>query len=222
MTSIKVFPVQNVDPHLLTRSPFNPNEVDPVNLAKLKASVEHLGFFNSVKVRELDDGTLEILGGEHRAKIAIALGMETVPCTMLGNISDKMAHEIMLADNSRYGQEDHDKMAILLDGIGDLEEVLSLLPYDESELNAYFSHDMGDLDMGELDELDEAPIDLSTALTKSTQTHKVLRFKVAVEDADRINDYLFKIQQEQGFTSSDQLTNSGDALSWVMTNLTSS
>ncbi len=219
MIKIKTFPVQQIDPARLTRSRFNPNEVDPINLEKLRTSVERLGFFDSIKVRELEDGSLEILGGEHRAKIAIALGMDSVPCTMLGRIDDKTAHEIMLADNHRYGQDDPEKLSLLIDEIGDLGELVSLLPLDESEMAGFFGQDMGDDALGELDGFDSDSDKITDVLPKNAPTHKILRFKIAIEDADRIGDLLFKIQTEQGFTDSDQLTNAGDALTWLLTNL---
>lgn len=217
MTQVKTFPVRQIDPRRLIPNGFNPNHVDPVNLEKLQNSINKLGFFDPLKVRELPDGSLQIIGGEHRAKVAVVLGMTEVPCVMLGQISEREAREIMLADNARYGQEDHDELMSVLRDIGTPDEIMALLPFEESELANFFAHETGDFDdLDSLDDLDDAPVDLSKALSKPTKTHQILRFKVALEDADKLTDLLFKVQQEQGFTGSDQLTNAGDALLWLL------
>lgn len=205
-----------IAPELLRKNPWNPNTVDPINQEKIVESIRTEGFFKPILVRELESGELEILGGEHRAEAAISLGMREVPILNMGRISDRKAKRVGLLDNGRYGEDDPVKMAELLgDGdLGSAEEIISILAIDETELLSYFEHSSVNFDDLEDDidtsEPDEIPLDLPGK--PSVKTHQILRFKVPVEDAERITDMISKIRAEQGFTAGDELTNAGDAL----------
>lgn len=219
MSQHRIYPQIEVDPRDLKPNPWNPNEVDPINREKIRNSLQREGFFRPVLVRTLADGTLEIIGGAHRIQEAIALGFSKVPAINLGEIEDARAKRITLLDNGRYGEDNHDKMVQLLsDGIGTAEELLSILPIDEAELAGYFEHDL-DVNLEQLenelsDELD-GEIDLNIP-TKPTKTHEILRFRVSIDDAERVREAIKSIQSDQGFTESDQLTNAGDALVWLI------
>lgn len=223
MSQPSIYPQIEVDPRELKPNPWNPNEVDPVNREKIRNSLQQEGFFRPVLVRTLSDGTHEIIGGAHRVEESISLGFETVPAVNLGEIDDARAKRITLLDNGRYGEDNHDKMAALLaDDIGTTDELLALLPIDESELAGYFDHDL-DQELADLDQLDgefdDDDLDLDIK-GKPTKTHEMLRFKVGIEDAERIREVIKGIQQEQGFTESDQNTNAGDALVWLVNDKT--
>ncbi|MEZ6841329.1 ParB/RepB/Spo0J family partition protein [Acinetobacter baumannii] len=62
--------------------------------------------FKPIVVRQLDNGTLQIIGGEHRALVAKQMKVDKVPAFNLGKISDVEAKEIGLLDNGRYGSDD--------------------------------------------------------------------------------------------------------------------
>lgn len=222
MVNRVIYPQLEVDPRELKPNPWNPNVVDPINREKIRNSLRKEGFFKPALVRTLHNGVLQIIGGAHRIEEAIALGFETVPVTNLGEIDDARAKRLTLLDNSRYGEDDHERMIKLLtDGIGSSEELLSILPIDEAELAGYFDHDLEDA-MRDLDELthddlgdgEDDEIDLQIQ-TKPSKTHEILRFKVSIEDANRLREVIKSITTEQGFTESDSLTNAGDALVWL-------
>jgi ParB-like chromosome segregation protein Spo0J len=204
-------------PESLQANPWNPNEVDPINQEKIVNSLRKEGFFKPILVRELADGTLEILGGEHRRDAAIELGEETVPVLNLGQVDDAKAKRMTLLDNGQYGENNFDKMVALFEngGMGTMDEIMSIMPFDESEVENYFSHDTLDADLAALDNMDEddgddTPLNLSPA--PIAKTSQVLRFKVNVIDAEWLTDLVKKTQAEQGYTQSDDLTNAGDAL----------
>lgn len=208
--------LEYLEPSRLVENPWNPNVVDPINLDKLEQSMTRLGTFKPVIVRELPDGTLQILGGAHRAQIARKKGIQ-VPVLNLGTIDDARAKAITLADNAQYGDIDSERMAALLTDIGiDAADLLSMLPIDEAELTSYFEHDTPDFDdLGnDLDAGEEIDLQIDA---KPTRTHTILRFKVPVEDAAAITECLNRIQREQGFDQADSLTNAGDALVWLVT-----
>lgn len=205
----------SADPKTLKPNPWNTNVVSPENELKIEESIKRFGVFKPIIVRETTPGVLEILGGEHRARVAARLGLKTVPVMNLGFIDTKTAQEIGLVDNGRYGEDDSLQLAELLKGLGDLGELEQYLPYTTSDLNSIFSSSsiaLDDLDLPE-DEDDSIPTLPTKALV---QTHQLLRFKVPVEDAERITAYIERVMKEQGFMDDDSYANAGNALVFAL------
>lgn len=207
----------------LESNPWNPNVVDPINQDKLEASIRHDGLQKAILVRTLPSGKKQILDGQHRVLAATALGFKHLPCVDLGEITEGEAKKQTLIGNSRYGDDDPLLMANLLsdDSMGSAELLLSTLPFDEHTLTSYFEH--GGLDMGDLDDLenvdDSDDLNLEMPPTSHTKTHQIMRFKVPLDDGMKISDLITKTKHEQGFTESDELTNAGDALVFILSNL---
>ena len=76
---------------LLRPNPWNTNTVGAANFEKLKTSIDRLGFFKPVLVREVAGGFYEILGGEHRWRAAVEQGRETIAINSVGKIDDVLA-----------------------------------------------------------------------------------------------------------------------------------
>jgi hypothetical protein len=53
-------------------------------------------------------------------------------------------------------------------------------------------------------------------LAKTPRTHTIMRFKVALADAERITERIVAVKHEHGLTTSDDLTNAGDALVQIL------
>lgn len=197
-------------PASLVPNPWNTNVVSPDNEAKLEESIRRFGMFKPVVVRELDDGSLQIIGGEHRASAAQRMGIKMIPVVNLGRIDDHRAKEISLVDNGRYGADDTLQLAELLEGLGKVDELASFMPYSETDFASIFSSVNIALDDLDLDDAEEtAP---SLPKEKPIQTHVVMRFKVPVDDQSWIVDLIEKTMKCQKFTDEDSLTNAGDAL----------
>jgi ParB-like chromosome segregation protein Spo0J len=203
-----------LSPDSLVPNPWNTNVVSPDNEAKLEESIKRFGMFKPVVVRELADGTLQIIGGEHRAGAAKRMGLKAIPVVNLGRIDDNKAKEISLVDNGRYGADDTLQLAELLEGLGNADELASFMPYSETDLASIFSSvniALDDLDLPDLDE--EKPV---LPKEKPIQTHAVMRFKVPVDDQGWIVDLIEKTMKSQKFTEEDSLTNAGDALVFLL------
>lgn len=197
----------------LQANPWNPNHVDPESQAKIVASLERNGWVRPVIVRTLDDGALQILGGEHRVDAARELGWK-VPIVNLGKIDEARAKEIGLIDNARYGSDDAIELAELLQQLGNTDELTSFLPYTDADLTQIFSS----VDIA-LDDLDTDPEDEEEPKSKESKppkTHTMMRYKVPVEDAESVSEVLQRVMKDQGFTASDSLTNAGDALTYLV------
>jgi ParB-like chromosome segregation protein Spo0J len=204
-----------VDPKKLIKNPWNTNMVDPENQKKLDNSVKRFGMFKPLICRELADGSLQILGGEHRAESAVRLGYKEVTIINLGRISDEKAKEISLVDNGRYGTDDTLQLAELLKELGEIEDISSYMPYSDSDLDSIFASSSISLDDLELPDSDELPL---MDMTSKVQSHQIMRFKVPMEDAPAIQVVIESIMKSQGFTDDDSLMNAGNALVYLVTN----
>ena len=212
MSKEKVF---EVHPDLLRPNSWNSNYVSPENEAKLSASIDRFdGLFKPILVREVAgvEG-YEILGGEHRWIVAKSKKLTLVPIWNLGEIDDKKAKEISLADNARYGADDALALAELLKDLTvDGDDLQDYLPYSDVDLHAIFSSDIA-LDELSLDEIDDEPKEtVEEPVARPVKTHTVMRFKIVNEDAERLTAALVKTQVKFGYTTSDHMTNAGDAL----------
>lgn len=208
-----------LDPRTLRPNPWNTNIVPPENEAKLDEAIRRLGMFKPVVVRQLADGSYEILGGEHRSASSIRVGLESIPVMNLGRIDDKLAKEISLADNSRYGTDDVLSLAGLLEELGTADDLASFLPYTDVDLKSIFASSDIALDDLEFEEKDDDELDVSEPkLPKAPKTHTIMRFKVPVGDAQRISELVTQTQRDHDLTGSDELTNAGDALVHLLLN----
>jgi ParB-like chromosome segregation protein Spo0J len=207
-----------VDPRTIAPNSWNTNVVSHENEQKLRASIERNGMFKPVLVRELDDGTLQSLGGWHRTEQAIELGLTEVPAIILVGISDERAKEISLADNARYGIDDTLKLSELLGDL-DTSAIESILPWsagDIAALTASLAVDVENLDLDEPVIPDQDQDDDTPAPTKAPKTHQVLRFRCSIADAARISAKVKAIMAAEGFNTEDDLTNAGDALAFLL------
>lgn len=210
------------DPRALKENPWNPNHVDAINEEKLANSIDEFGMFRPIICRQLEDGSLEILGGQHRNRVAMMRGIDSVPVLNLGAMDDNKAKKIGLVDNGRYGEDNLEELAKVFADLGSPEDIVNIMPIDLAEFENIFVKDedmdldyddlMNDGDESHAEESAQAELDINT----SVRTHQVMRFKVAVDDAPHIESFLRRIQREQGFIESDSLTNAGDALVFAL------
>jgi ParB-like chromosome segregation protein Spo0J len=200
----------SVDPKALHKNPWNTNVVSPENEAKLDASLKRLGVFKPILCRELPNGALQIIGGEHRVDSAIRLGLTEVPVVNLGKISEERAKEVMLVDNGRYGDDDALRLAELLSELGSVGEISSFMPYSDADLTAIFASTSIELDDLDIPDNEELPPTLPSE--KPMQTHQIMRFKVPIEDVATITAVIERVMRTQKYTDDDSLTNAGHAL----------
>lgn len=210
---------QKVDPRTLAFSPWNVNVVSPENMKKLRASIERFGVFRPVVARELDDGTLQIIAGEHTVRTVLDLGWPEMDVYNLGRISEARAKEISVVDNQHYGVEDAFGLGNLLK---DFEvDAGSILPFTETELEQLYQSTKIDFDALEIPEdsaFSDERAEEENRADRPTATHQVMRFKVPLADAEKVERAIDRVMKREGFTGSDSLTNAGDALVWLVTN----
>lgn len=210
-----------IDPRALKPNPWNTNRVSPDNMVKLKRSIEELGFASAVVARRLDDGTLQILGGHHRAEAAIEMGMKEVPVLILDGVDDAKAKKIGLVDNARYGVDDTISLAKLYEEIGvDSNALAEFLPFTEADFEIVrrsVEIDLDDLEFTVDEDEEDEPLDENDRPQKAPKTHDVLRFRVSIADAERIRQLIEKTVKKNGLADEvDELTAAGDALALLL------
>lgn len=206
------------DPRSLVKNSWNPNKMSPEAESKLRNSIQKNGHVKPIIVRELEDGTLEIVGGEHRVDVSIDLGLESIPVVNLGKISDEAAKKALLIDNSRYGEDDAASLSALLEDIGTADELAEWTTYTSDDLTVLLGSSASD-DLTYLDELsglDDEDDDLPAASVPEVQTHQTMKFKVPAEDAHTIKDVIDSITKVQKLEDSDSAVRAGDALLWLI------
>ena len=201
--------IQMLSADALTPNKWNPNAVGPENMEKLKASLENNSFFKPVLVRELDDGVLEIIGGEHRVTAAQELGIE-VPVLNLGKLDDVMAKKLTLMDNDGYGENDSTLLARVLQ---DLEagnvDIISEMTYTEDSLNDLLdlTTKTGDM-LDSLDGLDDLDLDTPDTSPKpepdeEVTTFKSIKVKVDISVSEHIDDLMLEAFERYHIEDSD-------------------
>lgn len=209
-----------VDPKSLRPNPWNSNHVDPKNMGKLRRSIEELDFVTAVVVRELSDGTLQILGGQHRTEVAIDMGLKEIPILNLGKIDTIKAKKIGLIDNSRYGTDDSLQLATILEELKiDTPDLTSFLPVNDEDLQLIMRAVEIDLDHLEIAPAteEEDPYTPEERVERPTKTHDMLTFRVAVRDAEAIRILLEKTIKREGLDDgSDEKTVAGAALAFLL------
>lgn len=202
--------IEYLPPGELSPNPWNSNRVDIEMQARLRASLKEFGFVKPIIARRVNTET-QILGGEHRVAIAVEMGVEKVPVIVLEGITDKKAKALGLADNGRYGQDDALKLSEILSDIG--QDMLDLLPFDEKDLAGIFSVTSMDLDDLGFDDEEKIPELPSADAPRASITHELMRFKVPIEDRDRVEKFIQKIIKSNGFSAeSDSMVAAGMAL----------
>ena len=133
---------QTFDPALpidqIRPNPNNPNEGDQ---ATLEESIETLGFFGAILVRQVDEWEFELIGGEHRVRDRKARGIPTIPALIVHDVDDEHALKMLLSDNevTRRGQNNVAKLNKVLRslentrGTGFPADVLAQLEAHEHE-----------------------------------------------------------------------------------------
>lgn len=207
-------------PGTLLPNPWNSNHLTAEAERQLEESLTRFGLFKPVIVREIEEAgeiLLQIIGGEHRAAAADRKGMKSIPIVNLGRIDDATAKEIGLVDNARYGADDAAELSRMLKEMGEISELSTFMPFTDEDAASIFAAGSINLDELKLDDEydlkdDKTPEIEEPRAPKTARTHTVMRFKVALADAERIAELLARVKKDNGYTASDDLTNAGDAL----------
>lgn len=199
--------IKMLDAEELTPNSWNPNSVGVENMEKLKTSVQNNGFFKPVLYRLLENGTREIIGGEHRILAAGELGLK-VPTISLGTISDAMAKKLTLMDNDSYGENDTSLIAKVLKDIeADGMSITDDMTYSEDELSELLNLTV-DVDFDELDMLDDLDLDTpaekpDVSSSEDESVFKTIKLKVDISESEEFQDAVDEALKRHDIDDSD-------------------
>lgn len=82
-------------------------------MESLKASIERDGFCAPILVRPLDNGTYEVISGNHRFMAASELGYDKIPC-VVANLTDDATKRLAINLNTIHGEPNPEILAPFL------------------------------------------------------------------------------------------------------------
>lgn len=108
---------------------------------QIAASIAEFGFVNPVLVR----GDFTVIAGHGRVMAAKKLGMAKVPVIVLDHLSERQARALVLADNRIQMNSgwDFEKLAEELSDLAEQDFNISLIGFDEQELDALLKAEVG-------------------------------------------------------------------------------
>jgi hypothetical protein len=128
----------------LVKADWNYKEDDHEIAKKLKKNIENNGQIENLIVRNLGNGTWEVINGNHRLDVMHDLGLKTAMCCDLGMISLQQAKRVAIETNETKFPNDPLKLMEVIKDLGSTFEVedLSLsLPYTEDEIKFFIEHE---------------------------------------------------------------------------------
>lgn len=132
----------------LKEAHWNPNQMDPAMLGRLKQSIFKYSLVENLVVRPLDQDTYEVLSGNQRLKLLRESGCTHAPCVVV-SLDDAEARLLSQALNRIQGEDDLGlRSELLRQALAAIpqEQVLALLPETPQSLAAATSLSQQTLD----------------------------------------------------------------------------
>jgi hypothetical protein len=122
----------------LVKADWNYKKEDEARSAKLVANLKRNGQVETLLVRDLSNGTKEVVNGNHRLDALMVLGVKSAAVCDLGKISKAEAMRLAVETNETKFETDYVKLSELFKEIKlefNEEDLLSTLPFDQRELS---------------------------------------------------------------------------------------
>jgi hypothetical protein len=149
----------------------NAKKHDPDQIAKIAGSIREYGFNNPVLVDAAQPPG--IIAGHGRVLAARHLGLEEVPCILLGHLSETQKRAYILADNRLAeigGGWDQELLLAELTALGDADIDLDALGFGEDVTNHF---DAAEIEMPNLADGDKQPFQQMTFTVHDEQAEEV-------------------------------------------------
>lgn len=112
---------------------------------KLVENIRRNGQIENIIIRDMADGSFEIINGNHRLDAMRALEFESVYCYNLGDISDAQAKRIAIETNETKFFTDQSRLEeIILEIIEEdgLDDFSLSMPFSDDYVNSIINHDI--------------------------------------------------------------------------------
>lgn len=123
----------------LVKAGWNYKEEDPEMTAKLAANILRNGQVENLIVRELKTGFYEVVNGNHRYDVLVALGFKEALCFNLGPVTLPQAQRIAIETNeTRFASDDYRLSEIIRKVAAAFEEedYKASMPFSDEEFDA--------------------------------------------------------------------------------------
>lgn len=115
--------INEIDIDKIVANPNQPRrEMDPESLRELADSIEQIGIVQPITVRQMDDGTYQIIAGERRWRASQLAGLATIPA-YVRNANDESVALMALVENIQ--REDLNAIEIAL-AYSNMQQVMNL------------------------------------------------------------------------------------------------
>ena len=115
--------INEIDIDKIVANPNQPRrEMDPESLRELADSIEQIGIVQPVTLRQMDDGTYQIIAGERRWRASQLAGLATIPA-YVRNANDESVALMALVENIQ--REDLNAIEIAL-AYSNMQQVMNL------------------------------------------------------------------------------------------------
>lgn len=162
----------------LVKADWNYKTEDEEQSRKLKNNIERNGVIENILVRRLDNGSYEVVNGNHRLDVMNSLKMKECHAYNLGEISKEKAIRVAIETNETRFGADGIKLSHLIDEISDnvgLQELEKSMPFTADEMQnmldlLHFDWEVEE-DAGEpldLEEPDPFNFDINLKVSKET------------------------------------------------------
>ena len=131
---------REIELSLLKPAPWNYKDDDDGFDEKLRANLERNDCVQNLIVRELGDGSYEVVNGNHRLKLLLDMGQERVMCYDCGAIIELAAKKLAIETNETRFKSDPKRMVQLVDIIlseFQIEDFQSTMPIPLSAIEAF-------------------------------------------------------------------------------------
>ena len=162
---------------------------------KIKDSLKYYGQIDAIKVRELDDGSYEIVNGYHRWTAMKELGFDKVEIKNYGKVTREEAIKMAVVTEDTRIPLDTLEVAELLKVLKEIGDSMAGLPYTMEEMDkkiALLTFDWGDLE--------REPVTGSEETEDGDGQLDTIMFKVSITQKENINRKITEVQREQGVT----------------------
>jgi len=161
----------------LRKAPWNYKEDDDEQSKKLAANIKRNKQVVNIIVREMPDGTLEVVDGNHRVDAFHEAGMKMAVAFNLGKVPVTTAKRMAMEINETRFKSDHVKMAELVQELVDkhgLDDLETTMPFSREDLEGYMNLLSFDLDALRNKKLGE--------ITNPMEQEGFLRFSLTEKD----------------------------------------
>jgi hypothetical protein len=159
----------------LVKAVWNYKEEDEKQTQKLIENFKRNGQVENIQIRELDNGSYEVVNGNHRLDVMNELKMKKCHVFNYGKITLAEAQRIAIETNETRFQTNAFKLGELIKDMSEtfsLDEMAKTMPFTEDEMNNMI--DVLDFDWNTFED-DEEPLDLE----KEDKFDNTISFKVS-------------------------------------------